>query len=137
MEARRAETLLRLRALARQPARAPSRGNAKTSLWPHGFEGKPRLAIFPGMAQRNPYRWIVVESFIPDDTSGRHGLVHIRPVAGQGFPTDLFVECSKNPSSNYAVGTRFRIRAKLTDKEGGGEFLYSYFGWDNSPTTRL
>jgi hypothetical protein len=28
MEARRAETLLRLRALARQPARAPSRGNA-------------------------------------------------------------------------------------------------------------
>jgi hypothetical protein len=29
MKARRAETLLRLRALARQPARAPSRGNAQ------------------------------------------------------------------------------------------------------------
>jgi len=28
-----------------------------------------------GMAQRNPYRWIEVESFIPGDTSGRHGLV--------------------------------------------------------------
>jgi uncharacterized protein with HEPN domain len=24
---------------------------------------------------------------------------------------------------------RFRIRAKLTDREGGGQFLYSYFGW--------
>ena len=83
-----------------------------------------------GMAQRNPYRWIEVESFIPDDTWGRHGLVHIRPVAGQGLSTDLFVECSKKLSRNYAVGTRFRIRAKLTDKEGGGEFLYSHFGWD-------
>ncbi len=83
-----------------------------------------------GMAQRNPYRWIEVESFIPGDTSGRHGLVHIRPVAGQGLSTDLFVECSKKLSRNYAVGTRFRLRAKLTDKEGGGEFLYSHFGWD-------
>lgn len=81
------------------------------------------------MAQRNPYRWIEVESFIPDSTAGRHGLVHIRPVAGQGLSTELFVECSKGLSQNYPVGTRFRIRAKLTDKEGGGEFLYSYFGW--------
>jgi hypothetical protein len=94
------------------------------------FEGKARPAILFSMAQSNPYRWIEVESFIPDSTSGRHGLVHIRPVAGQGLSTDLFVECSKSLSRNYPVGTRFRVRAKLTDKEGGGEFLYSYFGWD-------
>jgi hypothetical protein len=81
------------------------------------------------MAQDHPYQWVVVESFIPADTSGRHGPVHIRPVAGQGHSTSLFVECSKSLSRNYPVGTRFRIRAKLTDREGGGEFLYSYFGW--------
>jgi hypothetical protein len=52
--------------------------------------------------------------------------VHIRPVGEQGFSTDLFLECSKKLPRNYPVGTRFRILAKLTDKEGGGEFL----GWE-------
>jgi hypothetical protein len=81
------------------------------------------------MAKNEPYRYIIVESYIPSSTSGLHGLVHIRPVAGQGLPTNLHVECSKSLSRNYPVGTRFRIKAKLTDREGSGEFLYSYFGW--------
>jgi hypothetical protein len=29
----------------------------------------------------------------------------------------------------YPVGTRFRIYAKLTDKEGGGRFLHSHHNW--------
>jgi hypothetical protein len=82
------------------------------------------------MAKRDEsYHLIIVESFIPNSTVGRHGLVHVRPVPGQIFPTHLFVEWSRELVRNYPVGTRFRIRAKLTDKEGGGEFLYSYFGW--------
>jgi hypothetical protein len=84
------------------------------------------------MAKRNqPYRTIEVESFYPDSTSGLHGPVHIRPVPGQGLATTLMVECSKDLSdvTRYPVGTRFRIRAKLTDRLGSGEFLYSYFGW--------
>jgi hypothetical protein len=40
------------------------------------------------------------------------------------------VECSKSLSRDFPVGTRFKIRAKLTDREDGGEFLYSYFGWE-------
>jgi hypothetical protein len=39
------------------------------------------------------------------------------------------VECSKSLSSAFPVGTQFKIKAKLTDREDGGEFLYSYFGW--------
>lgn len=81
------------------------------------------------MAKSEPYQMVVVESFRPDSTSGVHGDVHIRPVAGQGLPTTLHVECSKKLSNNYPVGTKFRIRAKLTDREGDGEYLYSYFGW--------
>jgi hypothetical protein len=82
------------------------------------------------MAKKDePYAWIVVESFYPTNTSGLHGPVHIRPIEGQGYPTSLFVECSKALVRDYPVGTRFRIKAKLTDREGGGEFLYSYFGW--------
>jgi hypothetical protein len=60
-----------------------------------------------------------------------HGPIHIRPVPGQEFPTHLHVECSKdlvNPRI-HPVGTRFRLRVKLTDRQGGGAFLYSYFGW--------
>ena len=59
------------------------------------------------------------------------GQLHIRPVQGQGLSTRLHVECSKELSDlkRHPLGTRFRIRAKLTDRRGGGAFLYSYFGW--------
>ncbi len=30
---------------------------------------------------------------------------------------------------NYPVGTRFKVKVKLTDREGGGEFLYSHHSW--------
>jgi hypothetical protein len=77
---------------------------------------------------RDGYDWIEVESFIPDRTSGLHGKVHIRPVPGGPFPTTLRVECSKAMSRNYPVGTRFRIKAKLTDMQGT-PFIYSSWQW--------
>jgi hypothetical protein len=84
------------------------------------------------MAKRNePYRDVIVESYYPSSTAGLHGPIHIRPIEGQPFPTHLHVECSKDLSepTKYPVGTRFRISAKLTDRHGRSEFLYSYFGW--------
>lgn len=76
-----------------------------------------------------PYLKVEVESYRPSKTSGFHGEVHIRPVAGQGFAPNLHVRCSKSLSRDYPVGTRFRIMAKLTDREGGGEFLHSHHSW--------
>lgn len=77
-----------------------------------------------------PYVKLEVESYRPSHTSGLHGPVHIRPVAGQdGFPPHLHVRCSKKLSRDYPVGTRFLITAKLSDREGGGEFVESYYGW--------
>jgi hypothetical protein len=81
------------------------------------------------MAQSNSYEWIVVESYKPASTSGLHGPVHVRPVEGQGYSTELQVECSKTIVRDYPVGTRFKLRVKLTDRDGGGEYLYSYWGW--------
>ena len=82
------------------------------------------------MAKSNePFQMIEVESYLPSSTSGLHGKVHIRPCAGQGFSTDLHVECASALKTKYPPGTRFRIKAKLTDLEGKGDFLYSYFGW--------
>ena len=76
-----------------------------------------------------PYKDILVESYESANTSGLHGSIHIRPLAGQGYRTDLRVECAKALSSQYPVGTKFKIRAKLTDREGEGEFLYSSYRW--------
>lgn len=81
------------------------------------------------MAKATDYEWVEVESYLPDRTSGLHGKVHIRPVAGQRHRPDLHVECSKRLSTDYPVGTRFRILAKLTDREGGGDYLYSSWRW--------
>ena len=82
------------------------------------------------MARHNEaYRSVLVESYVASRTGGLHGAVHIRPCPDQGLPTELHVECSKSLTRDYPVGTVFRLRAKLTDREGGGEFLYSYHGW--------
>jgi hypothetical protein len=78
----------------------------------------------------NEYQHILVESFIPLDTSGRHGSVHIRPLPNQeSFKTSMFVECSKELSIKYPVGTKFNIKAKITRREGGTEFIYSHYSW--------
>jgi hypothetical protein len=84
------------------------------------------------MAKRNEsYFDVIVESYRPVSPAGLHGPIHIQPIEGQCFPTHLRVKCNKdlvNPAK-YPEGTRFKIRAKLTDRLGRGEFLYSYFGW--------
>jgi hypothetical protein len=76
-----------------------------------------------------PYLHVIVESYVPASTSGKHGRVHLRPIAGQPFDSSLAVECSKSLATDYPVGTRFRLRAKLTDREGSGQFLYSSWRW--------
>jgi hypothetical protein len=81
------------------------------------------------MAQDNKYEMVLVESFIPNDPSGKRGKVHIRPVAGCYYSSKLAVECSKSLSRAYPVGTKFMLQAKLTDREGGGEYLYSSYRW--------
>jgi hypothetical protein len=40
------------------------------------------------------------------------------------------IECSKTLTNAYQVVMRFRMQVKLTDREKGGEFLYSYHDWD-------
>jgi hypothetical protein len=44
---------------------------------------------------KRAYSFVLVESFEPEKTSGKHGAIHIRPVAGQVFQPSLFVSCSR------------------------------------------
>lgn len=77
-----------------------------------------------------PYRLVVVESY-PETGSGLHGKVHIRPLPGGPYPVNTRVECPREMRDvrRYKLGTKFRIKVKLTDREGGGEFLYSHHSW--------
>jgi len=78
---------------------------------------------------REPTVRVMVESYRASATGGMHGDVHVRPVAGQGYPTHLNIRCPHEMKRNYPVGTRFWIRAKLTDREGGTDFMSTHHSW--------
>jgi len=69
------------------------------------------------------YDFIIVESYYPSNTNGLHGPVHVRPVHVRPVPnqepyeTTMHVECSKDLSYDYPVGTQFRIKAKISQRE--------------------
>lgn len=71
------------------------------------------------------YRDVAVESVL-DAHSGR---LRIKPVAGQAYSTAMRVQCSRRLADpeQYPAGTRFLVRAKLTDR-GGAPFLYAWHG---------
>lgn len=73
------------------------------------------------------YCHLLVESFIGPDSQGQKR-PQIRPLKGQVFDNNLKVECSTDLLNKHPIGTKFRIRAKLTDMQGT-PFVYSYYGW--------
>lgn len=78
---------------------------------------------------QEPYIRIIVETYY-ESGSGLHGDIHVRPIAGQQIPQDLRVRFPRALRSAHPVGTRFRVYAKLTDREGGGNFAHTNHAWD-------
>jgi hypothetical protein len=72
------------------------------------------------------YRDVAVESVVDP----RSGGLRIRPMAGQAYATSMRVQCSRTlrDPELYPAGTRFLIRAKLTDRAGGAPYLYAHHG---------
>lgn len=80
--------------------------------------------------KKEVYSYIIVESYKPKVNRGYHGEVHIKPIAGQEpYTEEMHVECSKVLSNDYPIGTKFKIKAKITSKEGGKPFVYSHYSW--------
>jgi hypothetical protein len=76
------------------------------------------------------YEFIIVESFRPIITVGLRGEIHIRPIENQEpFLFTMMVECSKDLVNDYPLGTKFRIKGKITQREGGTKFIYSHYKW--------
>jgi len=73
------------------------------------------------------YEYIIVESFESPPQSGRHGVVHVRAIPGQGAH-DLVVESPKAMRYDYPVGTKFKIMARLKYR-GRTSFLYTSWQW--------
>jgi hypothetical protein len=82
-----------------------------------------------------PFFKVLVESFDSGNVSGHHGRLHIRPVAGQGLDSSLYVESPRAMRKEHPVGTQFFVTAKLSNKEGGVSFLKCPHQWGYSVAT--
>lgn len=76
-----------------------------------------------------PYIRVVVETYI-ERGSGLHGDRHVRPIAGEQLPRSLRVRFPKQLRFAHPLGTHFLVYAKLTDKEGGSNFVHTNHAWD-------
>lgn len=72
------------------------------------------------------YRKVVVETY-QNTQGGSSKSVRARPVAGQGLSTGMNVECSSKMRKGHPVGTKFLLEAKVTNREGGADFLYAHY----------
>ena len=77
---------------------------------------------------KEPHRWYVVEVCDIERTSGRRGKRHIRPSDSQGLPANMLVRCPSE-MRDFQPGTKFKVWGKLTDREGGEDFLSSWHGY--------
>lgn len=76
------------------------------------------------------YYYVAVETFAPYMSEPSSSFIRVRPLEGQGVSTLLRVECDRSILRHgFPIGTVFILQAKLTDREGG-QFIYSYFGWE-------
>lgn len=79
-----------------------------------------------------PYIRMIVETYA-ESGSGLHGDLHVRPIAGQGISKSLRVRFPKALRRAYDRGMHFLVYAKLTDKDGGNDFVHTNHAWDVEP----
>ena len=54
---------------------------------------------------------------------------HVRPIAGEQLPQSLRVRFPKALRFAHPLGTNFLVYAKLTNKEGGNDFVHTNHAW--------
>jgi|GEM_PF-3307912 len=67
----------------------------------------------------NEYQEVLVEIFEPTEHEHTDAKKRFRPVEGQGLDTDMRVEYCRKVRDKYPVGTKLKIKAKVTDREDG------------------
>jgi hypothetical protein len=75
------------------------------------------------------YQRVIVETYAAVK-AGKSSRIHVRPVAGQPFPTTMDVECSRSMRQLYPLGTRFRIiDLVLSNYAGVDELFLAAVAW--------
>lgn len=80
------------------------------------------------------YRYFIIETY---ENKGEPSSKKIRahPLPGQGVSTSLNIECSAGMRDSHPPKTLFKVRCKVTDREGT-KFLYRYYRWPYEVITR-
>lgn len=75
-----------------------------------------------------PYIEFIAETYY-ETGSGLHGEIHVRPAKDQLFGQHLRVRFPRKVRYANPVPTRFRVMGKLSDREGGNEFIHTNHAW--------
>jgi len=73
------------------------------------------------------YRFFYIET-IRFTGGGSSNSIRARPLPNQDVDTSFFTECSTSERRSNPIGTVFRIKGKITDREGS-PFLYTSYRW--------
>lgn len=75
------------------------------------------------------HKIIKVETFIPESHEFTDATIRVRPLDGEGVSTDLRVECPRKIREEYPVGTVFRMKVKMCQREDDSYYLYNHYNW--------
>jgi hypothetical protein len=95
------------------------------------------------MAINQGYYHLWFESFRASGLRGHRHQNQLRLLANQALPSEIAAECTSrqiNPFTlltecnstfftEYPAGTRFLLKAKLSDRKGKALFFYSSYAW--------
>lgn len=73
------------------------------------------------------YRDFIVQTY-QNQGEPSNKRVRAHPLAGQGVPPSLHVECSAAMRDCHVPGTLFKVRCKVIDRKGT-KFLYRHYSW--------
>jgi len=78
---------------------------------------------------------IIVKTFYAPGEKSRSP-IRVKPLADQGFSTDMRVECSREMRTAFPVGQLFCIYVKVTSRLNSPDFLYSSYRDPWNPVTK-
>lgn len=96
------------------------------------------------MALEQNYHKLWFVSFHLQVTTGHRDPIQLKLIPDQEIPDEVVRECKlrlidpytlltsrkENLVSDYPVGTKFLLKVKLTDRDGGGLYFFNYHKWE-------
>lgn len=72
------------------------------------------------------YTEIIIETYYAEGESSRHE-IRARPIAGQGYPLDMKVECSVKMREKHPPGTKIKLMVSRKQKGDDAPHLYAHY----------